>query len=70
MAEATYGLPLTVIVEPADEEAVIVPSAAPLQDTLVELAFTVTLIGSVIVTLVVAVQLPLLLPLGALATTE
>jgi uncharacterized membrane protein len=38
-------------------ETVIVPSAAPLQDTFVALADTVTLIGSPIVTVVVAVPL-------------
>ena len=69
VADATYGLPFTVIVEPADDEAVIVPSAAPLQLTLVELADTVTVIGSVIVTVVEAVHEPLLLPLGAVAVT-
>ena len=53
---------------PTDAEAVIVPLAAPLQDTLVEEALTVTWIGSVIVTDVVAEHDPLLLPLGALAT--
>ena len=39
-----------VIVEPADPLAVIVPLAKPLQLTLVELADTVTVIGSVTVT--------------------
>ncbi len=53
---------------PADALAVIVPSAAPLQLTLVAVALTVTAIGCVIVTLVLAVQLPLLLPFGAVAT--
>jgi hypothetical protein len=39
--------PLIVITDPSDDpEAVIVPSAAPLQDTFVALADTVTLIGS------------------------
>jgi hypothetical protein len=38
--------PLIVITDPSDPEAVIVPSAAPLQDTFVALADTVTLIGS------------------------
>ena len=41
---------------PAEAEAVIVPSAAPLQLTLVEDALTVTLICSVIVTEVVALH--------------
>ena len=54
---------------PAEAEAVMVPSAAPLHDTLVDDALTVTVIGSVIVTVVVAVHTPLLLPLGADATT-
>ena len=53
---------------PADAFAEIIPSAAPLQLTLVEDAETVTCIGSEIVTEVVAVQTPLLLPLGADAT--
>ena len=63
-----YGLPLTVIEEPAEDVAVMVPSAAPLQDTLVDVAFTVTAIGSLMVTVVLAEQEPLLLPLGAVAT--
>ena len=58
-----------VIVEPAEPFAVIVPSAAPLQLTFVELADTVTVIGWVIVTLVVAVHTPLLFPFAAVATT-
>ena len=41
---------------PAEADAVIVPSARPLQLTLVDDALTVTAIGSVIVTVVVAVQ--------------
>jgi hypothetical protein len=49
--------PLIVITDPSDPEAVIVPSAAPLQDTFVALADTVTLIGSPIVTVVVAYNL-------------
>ena len=53
---------------PADADAVIVPSAAPLQLTLVEDADTVTWIGSEIVTEVVAVHDPLLLPFAADAT--
>jgi predicted metal-binding membrane protein len=53
---------------PFEAVAVMVPSAAPLQLTLVELAETVTVIGSLIVTVVVAVQLPLLFPLAAVAT--
>ena len=57
------------IVEPAEPVAVIVPSAAPLQLTLIELADTVTVIGSVIVTVVEAVHTPLLFPLGAVAVT-
>jgi hypothetical protein len=44
--------PLIVITDPSDPEAVIVPSAAPLQDTFVALVDTVTLIGSPIVTVV------------------
>jgi hypothetical protein len=40
-----------IVIDPSDPEAVIVPSAAPLQDTFVALADTVTLIGSPIVTL-------------------
>ena len=67
--EAAGAEPLIVIVEPADPLAVIVPSAAPLQLTLVELADTVTAIGSVIVTVVEAVHTPLLLPFGAVAVT-
>ena len=47
----------------------IVPLAKPLQLTLVALADTVTVIGSVIVTLVVAVQKPFAFPFGAVATT-
>jgi hypothetical protein len=39
-------LSVSVITDPSDPEAVIVPSAAPLQDTFVALADTVTLIGS------------------------
>ena len=58
-----------VIVEPADPLAVIVPLAKPLQLTLVELADTVTAIGWVIVTVVVAVQKPFAFPFGAVATT-
>jgi hypothetical protein len=58
---------LTVIDEPAEDTALIVPSAAPLQLTLVAVAETVTVMGSVIVTDVVAVQLPLLFPFGAVA---
>ena len=69
VADALYAEPLTVIVAPADADAVIVPSAAPLQDTLVDDAVTVTVIGCVMVTVVVAVQLPLLLPFGADAIT-
>jgi hypothetical protein len=57
-----------VIVAPAEAEAVIVPLAKPKQLTFVEVADTVTWIGSVMVTLVVAVQEPLLLPLAAVAT--
>jgi hypothetical protein len=38
--------PLIVITDPSDPEAVIVPSAAPLQDTFVALADTVTLLLS------------------------
>ena len=57
------------IVEPAEPLAVIVPSAAPLQLTLVDDALTVTAIGFVIVTVVEAVHEPLLLPLGAVAVT-
>ena len=68
VADATYGLPFTVIIAPADADAVIVPLAAPLHDTLVDVALTVTAIGWVMVTVVVAVQLPLLFPLGAEAT--
>jgi hypothetical protein len=68
VAAALYALPLTVMVAPAEAEAVIVPSAAPLQDTLVDVALTVTWIGSVIVTVVEAVHEPLLLPFGAVAT--
>ena len=58
-----------VIVEPSDPLAVIVPLAKPLQLTFVALADTVTVIGSVIVTLVVAVQKPFAFPFGAVATT-
>ena len=58
-----------VIVEPADPLAVIVPLAKPLQLTLVALADTVTKIGWVIVTSVVAVQKPFAFPFGAVATT-
>ena len=69
VADATYGLPFTVIDAPADADAVIVPSAAPLQDTLVADALTVTAIGCVMVTVVVAVHTPSLLPFGADAIT-
>ena len=58
-----------VIVEPSDPLAVIVPLAKPLQLTLVALADTVTVIGSDMVTLVVAVQKPFAFPFGAVATT-
>ena len=61
--------PFMVIVEPAEPFAVIVPLASPLQLTFVALANTVTVIGSVIVTSVVAVHTPLLFPFGAVATT-
>ena len=61
--------PFTVIVDPNGAPAEIVPSAAPLQLTLVEIADTVTKIGWVIVTVVVAVHTPLLFPFGAVATT-
>ena len=57
------------IVDPADPLAVIVPSAAPLQLTLVAEALTVTKIGCVIVTDVLAVQNPFAFPFGAVATT-
>ena len=57
------------MVEPAEPLAVIVPSANPKQDTFVDDALTVTCIGCVIVTVVLAVQKPLALPLGAVATT-
>ena len=50
------GDPFTVIVDPAEPLAVIVPSAAPKQLTFVELADTVTKIGWLIVTSVVAVH--------------
>ena len=60
---------MIVIVEPAEPLAVIVPSAAPLHDTFVDEALTVTAIGSVIVTVVEAVHTPLLFPLGAVAVT-
>ena len=53
---------------PAEADAVIVPSATPLQDTLVAVALTVTAIGSEMVTVVLAVQKPLLFPFGAEAT--
>ena len=69
VADALYATPSTFIVAPADADAVIVPLAAPLQDTLVDDALTVTVIGSVIVTVVVAVHAPLLLPFGADAIT-
>jgi hypothetical protein len=49
---------------------VMVPSAKPLQDTFVAEAFTVTAIGSVIVTEVVAVQNPSAFPLGAVAVIK
>ena len=58
-----------VIIEPADPLAVIVPLAKPLQLTLVALADTVTVIGAIIVTVVVAVQKPSPFPFGAVATT-
>ncbi len=58
-----------VIVDPSEPLAVIVPLAKPLQLTFVALADTVTVIGWVIVTLVVAVHTPLLFPFGAVATT-
>jgi len=50
---ASYATPSTVIV-PLVEEAVIVPSAAPLQDTLVPVAVKVTAAGWVMVILPVA----------------
>jgi hypothetical protein len=53
---------------PAEAEAVIVPLAAPKHVTLVEDALIVTWMGSVIVTDVDAVQLPVPLPFGAVAT--
>ena len=57
-----------VVVAPALSPVIdIVPSAAPLQLTLVALADTVTAIGSVIVTLAVAVQLPFAFPFAAVA---
>jgi hypothetical protein len=56
------------MVDPTEPLAVIVPSANPLQDTFVADALTVTNIGSVIVTEVVAVQNPSPLPFGAVAT--
>ena len=58
-----------VIVEPSEPLAVIVPLAKPLQLTLVALADTVTKIGWVIVTSVVAVHTPFVFPFGAVATT-
>jgi len=58
-----------VIVDPSEPLAVIVPLAKPLQLTFVALADTVTVIGWVIVTLVVAVQKPSSFPFGAVATT-
>jgi hypothetical protein len=60
--------PLIVITDPSDPEAVIVPSAAPLQDTFVALADTVTLITNRC-TVVVAVQSPSAFPLAVVATT-
>jgi hypothetical protein len=57
------------MLEPDDEEAVMLPSAAPKQLTFVDEALTVTWIGWLMVTVVEAVQLPSLLPLGALAVT-
>jgi hypothetical protein len=57
-----------VIVAPAEALAVIVPLASPKQLTSVDVASTVTAIGSVIVTVVVAEQTPLLFPFGAVAT--
>ncbi len=67
--DAAGADPLMVIVDPSEPLAVIVPLAKPLQLTFVALADTVTVIGSVIVTLVVAVHTPLLFPFGAVATT-
>ena len=46
---------------------VIVPSAAPLQLTFVELANTVTAIGCVIITCAVSVQKPFVFPFAAVA---
>jgi hypothetical protein len=60
--------PLIVITDPSDPEAVLFV-CCPLQDTFVALADTVTLIGSPIVTVVVAVQSPSAFPLAAVATT-
>ena len=51
------------------EIALIEPSDAPLQETFVPVAVKVTAAGSVIVTVVVAVQNPLALPLAAEAVT-
>jgi hypothetical protein len=56
------------MIAPAEALAVIVPLASPKQLTLVEVASNVTRIGSVMVTVVVAEQTPLLFPFGAVAT--
>jgi hypothetical protein len=58
-----------VITDPSDPEAVIVPSAAPLQDTFVALADDSYFDWLSIVTVVVAVQSPSAFPLAAVATT-
>jgi hypothetical protein len=60
--------PLIVITDPSDPEAVIVPSAAPLQDTFVALADTVTLIGSNRYCCCSS-TIPSAFPLAAVATT-
>jgi uncharacterized membrane protein (DUF106 family) len=51
-----YGWPFTVIVAPAEAEAVIVPLAKPKQLTFVEVADIVTWIGWLMVTEVDAVH--------------
>jgi hypothetical protein len=61
-----YATLFTVSEDPAEPDAVIVPSLRPLQLILVALAVTVTVAGCVITTVLEAVQVPLLA--GTLAT--
>jgi hypothetical protein len=55
---------------PKDAFAIIVPLAKPLQVTWVDVAPIVTSRGSEMVTVAAAVQKPVLLPLGTLASIK